>query len=103
MKLEALTGLPDWPALMSAAVAGAYLGMSASSFEVLAARRGLRRVKLDVRCTRWRRRDVDALIEGLPFVQADEREAEPAAEPDAFNDEEAAALARVASYGRRSR
>ena len=99
--LDALPTLPDWPALMSAAVAGAYLGVSEKSFQVIAARRGVRPVKLDVSCTRWRRRDLDGLIEGLSFVQAGSGPAEPAAAPVAPDDQEAASLARVRAYGGR--
>ena len=99
MKAETL---PDWPALMNADMAGAYFGVSASSFEVLAARRGVRPVQLDVRCKRWRRRDLDALIESLPVVQAVGGDAPPAAAPAHVVDlDDDAALARVESFGRR--
>ena len=95
--------MPDWPALMDANLAAAYLAMSPSSFQVVAAKRGLRAVKLDVKVTRWRRRDLDALIESLPLLQADGDGAEPAAPPAAVDADEQAALGRVLAYGRRGR
>lgn len=58
--------LPDWPALMSVELAAAYVGLSPDSFQALAARKGLRAVDLGLRALRWRRRDLDALIDRLP-------------------------------------
>lgn len=64
---RAAPALPDWPALMDRAMAADYLRVSQGSFTVIAAKQNLRPVQMDVDVIRWRRRDLDALIDSLPL------------------------------------
>jgi hypothetical protein len=89
--------LPDWPALMDTATACAYLSMGPSSLKFLTARAGVAPIDLDgVALLRWRRRDLDGLVDSLRQRGATFA---PAAAP--VVDLEAEALARAARRGRR--
>jgi hypothetical protein len=59
--------LPDWPAMMKTDAACAYVSLSESSFQALAASNGVRPVDLGpLRGVRWKRADLDRLIDSLP-------------------------------------
>ncbi|QUD86046.1 helix-turn-helix transcriptional regulator [Phenylobacterium montanum] len=65
------TLLPDWPALMSAEMAARYLSLDENSLGVVTAAAGIHPVDLGLDLHRWRRRDLDRLVSGLPLkVQA---------------------------------
>lgn len=64
--LERLATMPAWPLLMDALTAGLYLEVSADTFLSIVRRAGLRPVDLGVGVVRWRRRDIDDLVQGLP-------------------------------------
>jgi hypothetical protein len=62
-----LAALPDWPALMDTATACAYLSMGETSLKYLASQRGVAPVDFGgLALLRWRRRDLDGLIDSLP-------------------------------------
>jgi hypothetical protein len=67
--------LPNWPSLMDVHAAAAYLAISEGSFRKLAARSGIQPVDLGLSVMRWRRSDLDRLIEKLPHR-------EPTADPE---------------------
>jgi hypothetical protein len=58
--------LPNWPSLMDIHTGAAYLGMGEASFRGVVARAGIRPVDLGVSLLRWRRSDLDGLVEQLP-------------------------------------
>lgn len=95
---------PAWPALLNDAMAASYMTMAQSTFRAVAARNGVMPVELGVACTRWRRADLDHLIERLPL--RDEQAVKPGADEPALKtvDELAGeALDRVRSRARRGR
>jgi hypothetical protein len=63
--------LPNWPRLMDTQMAASYLAVGESSFRALAARGGIRPVDLGLSVTRWRREDLDGLVDKLPARGAD--------------------------------
>jgi len=75
--------LPHWPALMTTELACAYTSLARGSFQLLASKHGV----LPVECaglavTRWRRADLDRLIDKLPARGAEmEPEGQPANDP----------------------
>ena len=59
--------LPNWPAMMATDMAAAYVSMSESGFQALAAANGVRPVDLGgLRGVRWKKGDVDRLVDTLP-------------------------------------
>jgi hypothetical protein len=82
--------LPHWPAVLDTALAASYLALSESSFRIVAARAGVQPVELGLSVTRWRRADLDALIDRLPH-----RGEATTGSPESDQDEAAAALERV--------
>jgi hypothetical protein len=58
--------LPNWPSLMDVRTAAAYLGIGEASFRGVVARAGIQPVDLGLSLLRWRRSDLDHLIEQLP-------------------------------------
>ncbi len=58
--------LPNWPAIMDTALAAKYLALGESSFRVVAARAGVQPVDFGLAVTRWRRTDLDRLVNALP-------------------------------------
>ena len=58
--------LPNWPKLMDTQMAASYLALGVSSFRAVAARAGITPVDLGLSVTRWRREDLDGLVEKLP-------------------------------------
>lgn len=58
--------LPNWPAAMDTALAASYLGLSEASFRAVAAREHVAPIDLGLSVTRWRKRDLDALVDRLP-------------------------------------
>ena len=58
--------LPDWPALMSAEMASRYLSIDENSLAIVTAAAGVHPVDLGLDLQRWRRRDLDRLVNGLP-------------------------------------
>jgi hypothetical protein len=61
-----VSALPDWPALMDTALAAAYCSMSEASFRFVARRRDVKPVDTGLSLVRWRRKDLDGLIDSLP-------------------------------------
>lgn len=57
----------DWPALMDLATAGDYLALAPSSLLSLLRRERVSPVDLGLKARRWRRRDLDDLVERLPL------------------------------------
>ncbi|MDO1560376.1 hypothetical protein Q0812_13155 [Brevundimonas sp. 2R-24] len=58
--------LPNWPALLDCETAAAYCSMSDETFKAFAAARGVRPVETGHRLLRWRRVDLDRMIDSLP-------------------------------------
>lgn len=97
-----------WPGLMTTELACAYTSWSEESFLYLAARSGVRPVECaDLRGTRWRRVDLDRMIDSLPEKGAPKpQEAAgegPATTPPATHDPAAVALEKAAQRGRKGR
>lgn len=65
-RLERLAEMPAWPILMNAETGALYLEISQASFQALVRRIGVRPVDLGLGVVRWRRRDLDELVTGLP-------------------------------------
>ncbi len=62
-----LAQLPDWPALMDADTAALYCcGISVATFKAFANLHGVKPIDMGLRLLRYRRRDLDALIDRLP-------------------------------------
>lgn len=57
----------DWPALMDLTTAGDYLALAPSSLLSLLKREHVSPVDLGLKARRWRRRDLDDLVERLPM------------------------------------
>lgn len=73
--------LPNWPAMMETDMACAYVSMKETSFQALAAANGVRPVDLGpLRGVRWKRADLDRLVDSLPNRDGPSR---ARAEPDA--------------------
>lgn len=70
--------IPDWPALMDAPTAAAYLSISESSFRFVARVQGVKPVDMGLATVRWRRKDLDGLIDRLPARGANIHAATPA-------------------------
>ncbi|GEM_PF-2561606 len=63
-----MPSLPNWPGLMNTEMASAYVSLSESAFQGLAARRGVQPVDMGpMRGVRWKRGDLDRLIDNLPL------------------------------------
>ena len=75
---------------MDTALAASYLALSESSFRVVAARAGVQPVDLGLAVTRWRRTDLDGLVDRLPH-----RGGAATGSPESDQDEAVAALERV--------
>lgn len=58
--------LPNWPILMSTALAARYLSMDENSFVQVTRRAGVRPVDLGLAMVRWRRGELDRLVNDLP-------------------------------------
>lgn len=59
--------MPAWPALLTTELACAYTTLSEASFRAVAKLKGLEpRDVAGLAVTRWRRADLDALIDSLP-------------------------------------
>lgn len=68
--------LPDWPALMDERMAAAYCSICPVTFQALASRYGVAPVDMGARVTRWRKRDLDGLVDRLP-ARGDPRDTAP--------------------------
>lgn len=88
-----------WPTLMDLETAGDYLGLSAGSLISLLRRENVSPVDVGGRVRRWRRQDLDELVERLPACWP--REAEEGRGEGAQLDSALAAVERRA-LGRRS-
>ena len=92
--------LPDWPALMSEDLACAYLSVSSNSLRIIAMRNNVDPVDTGLEMKRWRRRDLDRLVDSLPSKRPDgSREQDPPADLA----QEALARVQAAAGGRRRR
>ena len=61
-----IESLPNWPALMTTEVACAYVSLSEQSFRFVARKRRVVPVDCDgLAVTRWRKADLDRLVESL--------------------------------------
>lgn len=58
----------DWPALMDLSTAGDYLAIAPGSLLSLLRREHVSPVDLGLKLRRWRRRDLDDLVERLPMT-----------------------------------
>jgi hypothetical protein len=58
----------DWPALMDLTTAGDYLALAPGSLLGLLRREHVSPVDLGLKVRRWRRRDLDDLVERLPMT-----------------------------------
>ena len=89
----------EWPALMDLGTAGAYLTLAPGSLLSLLRREHISPVKVGARLKRWRRQDLDALVERLPRSPT----SAPDGPPQDPEDEVDVALARVDRRASRSR
>lgn len=65
--MTSATALPDWPALMSIEVACDYLDLRATSFRYMTRMAGTQPVDCHgLALARWRRADLDRMIDSLP-------------------------------------
>jgi hypothetical protein len=71
--------LPNWPAVMTTQRAARYLDISENSFRALAKREGVRPLDLGMVAMRWRRADLDNMVDRLS-LQGDLAEAAEAAD-----------------------
>ena len=69
----------DWPALMDLRTASDYLNLARGSLLGLLSREQVHPVDVGAKLRRWRRRDLDNLIERLPAYGAGRPAAPPAA------------------------
>lgn len=97
-----------WPGLMTTETACAYTSWSEDSFLYLAAQCGVRPVECaDLRGTRWRRSDLDRMIDSLPEKGAPKPDGAArdgsAAAAAVANDPAAAALEKAAQRARKGR
>lgn len=58
--------LPNWPVLLTTEMASRYLSLDENSFNLVVHRGGVRPVDLGLAMTRWRRTELDRLINALP-------------------------------------
>lgn len=65
MSERASLEMPSWPALMPIETACAYLGLSPQSFRTVTKVKGVRPVDLGISVTRWRKADLDTLVDRL--------------------------------------
>lgn len=70
MRPDALP-LPNWPATLTTEMAARYLMVGENTFRAIAARSGIRPVDLGASLVRWRRSDLDGLVDKLPARGAD--------------------------------
>lgn len=87
--------LPNWPAAMDTGMAAAYVGLSEASFRALACREQVFPIDMGLSVTRWRKRDLDGLIDRLPL-----RGQPGAIGEDAGRDLVAEALAKVGALAK---
>lgn len=87
--------LPGWPALLDVELACAYVGMGEQTFRAFAKLNKVTPVDTGFRMLRWRRADLDALIDRLAAVDPNSRQDAPA--PDVAEE----ALRSVEALGRR--
>jgi hypothetical protein len=75
--------LPHWPALMTTELACAYTSLARGSFMLLAGKHGVHPVECaGLAVVRWRRADLDGLIDKLPARGAEiAPEGQPANDP----------------------
>ncbi len=67
----------DWPALMDLATAGDYLALAPGSLLGLLRREHVSPVDLGFKARRWRRRDLDELVDRLPMTWVQEARRDP--------------------------
>ena len=67
----------DWPALMDLATAGDYLALAPSSLLGLLRREHVSPVDLGLKLRRWRRKDLDQLVERLPLTWVQDARRDP--------------------------
>jgi hypothetical protein len=96
--------MPDWPAMMELEMALAYTRLGEDSFRSLLSRHGVRAVDLGNSLVRWRKADIDAMIDRLPLRQPRLGRDSPASSAGAdapIQDPAAAALDRARKRTRR--
>ena len=67
----------DWPALMDLTTAGDYLAIAPGSLLSLLRREHVSPVDLGLKLRRWRRRDLDDLVERLPMTWVQNARGDP--------------------------
>lgn len=67
----------DWPALMDLTTAGDYLALAPGSLLSLLRRERVAPVDLGVKLRRWRRSDLDELVERLPMTWVQDARRDP--------------------------
>lgn len=66
MHARARRDLPFWPALLDEELGAAYLSVGRSTFQGVVARAKINPVDMGAEVVRWRRVDLDRLIDSLP-------------------------------------
>lgn len=109
MSRAALAAIPAaWPALLTTELACAYVQLSEASFRFLAHARGVKPADVaGLAVTRWRKADLDRMIDSLAEQGAEMAAQEPANGPGAVvtlpaHDPAAAALAKAAQRARKA-
>lgn len=74
--------LPNWPILMGTAMAARYLSLDENSFALVTHRAGVQPVDLGFEMVRWRRNELDRLVNNLPASSGLSGVDRPAADPD---------------------
>ena len=74
--------LPNWPILMGTAMAARYLSLDENSFALVTYRAGVHPVDLGLAMVRWRRNELDRLVNNLPANSGLSGVDRPAADPD---------------------
>lgn len=92
--------MPNWPALLDEALAAAYLDVSEGTFRLICAKAGLKPVDAyGIRVTRFRKTDLDALVDRLPARGATSDPEAPGAAAGVVDED--AVLARINARGQR--
>jgi hypothetical protein len=63
--------LPGWPAMMDDALACAYTSLSTESFRAVMAMKKIAPVDMGLRVVRWKKSDLDRVIDSLPLRGSD--------------------------------
>jgi hypothetical protein len=95
------SSIREWPALMDLDTAGAYLTLAPGSLINLLRRENIAPVEVGARLRRWRRQDLDALLERLPRLASPRTFAAPPRGPEDEIDRALACVDRRAARRRK--